>query len=385
MKIVYCLPQLYRPGGIERIVTIKANYLADVYGYDVTLVVADQQGKTPFYELSQKVKVVDLGINYDETLSYPIIKRLVARNKCHTLHKQKLSEILFDIRPDITVSTFTHEAAFLPSIKDGSKKVLEFHFCRGHKKIVANVFHYSFIKKLLYYLRNWQEEHCIISEYDQFIVLTEEDKELWKKSISSVVNIPNILSFQEVKRSSLVNKKAIAVGRFDEQKGFDTLIKIWSSIIKQAQGWQLHIYGQGPQKSYLQQLIYQFDLQDSVFLHQPEKNIVSCYCNSSLYLMSSRYEGWGLVLSEAMQCGLPVVAFGCKCGPKDIITEGGDGFCIDEGDEQKFISSAVKLMTDEKLRMKMGQSAQRNIQRYSLEHVMPQWNKLFIKLAKNKQ
>ena len=160
---------------------------------------------------------------------------------------------------------------------------------------------------------------------------------------------------------------------------------MWRTIIKQANGWQLHIYGQGPQKLYLQQLICQLELQNSVFLHQPEKDIASCYFNSSLYLMSSRYEGWGLVLSEAMQCGLPVVAFGCKCGPKDIITEGEDGFCIEEDDEHDFISSAVKLMTYEKLRIKMGQNAQRNIQRYSLEHVMPQWNQLFNNLIQNNQ
>ena len=134
MKIVYCIPQLYRPGGIERIVTLKTNYLTEVYGYDVTIVTADQKEMNPFYELNKKVKMIDLGLDYDGTLSLLIAKRFMARSRLHRLHKEKLTALLMKIRPDVTVSTFTHEASFLPGIKDGSKKVLEFHFCRGHKR-----------------------------------------------------------------------------------------------------------------------------------------------------------------------------------------------------------------------------------------------------------
>ena len=132
MKIVYCLPQLYNPGGIERIVTIKANYLANVFGWDVTIVLAAQNGRPIYYELSDRIRIVDLQLPYFDMLSMPLLNRIRFKQKIKSIHMKKLTDVLFDIRPDVTVSTFTFEANFLPQIKDGSKKVLEFHFCRGH-------------------------------------------------------------------------------------------------------------------------------------------------------------------------------------------------------------------------------------------------------------
>lgn len=183
MKIVYCLPQLFHPGGIERIVSIKANYLVEVYGYDVTIVVANQKKQVPFFKLNKKIKIVDLNIDYDNALSQSLFKRLYLRHKLQKEHKTKLSKYLFTNHPDIVVSTFTHEAAFLPQIKDGSKKILEFHFCKGHKIKMAKAFHFGFITKLAYYYRCWQEENIIIPRYDQFIVLTKEDEISWKEKI----------------------------------------------------------------------------------------------------------------------------------------------------------------------------------------------------------
>lgn len=383
MKIVYCLPQLFRPGGIERIVSIKANYLVEVYGYDVTIVVADQKKQVPFFHLNEKIKVVDLHLDYDTTLSFPILKRLIERKKLHKLHKQKLLDILFKEHPDITISTFTQESTFLPQIKDGSKKILEFHFCRGHKIKMARALHLGLISKLAYYYRCWQEENIIIPKYDQFVVLTSEDRGLWENKIRNVINIPNILSFREVDRYPDLNSNiAIAVGRLDSQKGFDTLIKMWAVIVKQCKDWKLNIYGQGEDEDNLNQLIYNLNLKDSVFINRPDTNIQQRYLDSSLFLMTSNFEGWGLVLTEAMQCGLPSVAFACKCGPKDIISDGEDGFCIPYKNENLFIERTLQLMNDEKLRVSMGCNARKNIQRYSISNVMPMWYDLFNKLIK---
>jgi len=380
MKIVYCLPQLFHPGGIERIVSIKANYLVEVYGYDVTIVVANQKEQVPFFHLNEKIKIIDLNLDYDRTLSLPILKRLIERRKLHKLHKQKLFDILFNLHPDITISTFTQESAFLPNIKDGSKKILESHFCRGHKKIMAKVFKLPLKKKIFYYLRCWQEENIIIPKYDKFVVLTKEDKKLWSSKIPNVIDIPNILSFKVYNSADLNSKIAIAVGRLDSQKGFDTLIKMWAVVVKKCKGWKLNIFGQGEDEKYLKQLIRRLNLIDSVFINRPDKNIQQRYLDSSLFLMTSNFEGWGLVLTEAMQCGLPSVAFACKCGPKDIITDGEDGFCIPYKNENLFVERTLQLMNNEKLRITMGRNASRNIQRYSIDNVMPMWHDLFNNL-----
>lgn len=380
MKIVYCLPQLFHPGGIERIVSIKANYLVEVYGYDVTIVVANQKKQVPFFKLNEKIKIIDLNLDYDITLSLPILKRFIERRKLHKLHKQKLSNILFNLHPDITISTFTQESAFLPNIKDGSKKILESHFCRGYKILMVN----SLKQKFFYFLRCWQEENIIIPKYDQFVVLTDEDKNLWKNKINNVISIPNILSFRNVEKyADLKSKTAIAVGRLDSQKGFDTLINMWAEIVKQCKDWKLNIFGQGEDEDYLNQLICKLNLKGSVFINRPDKNIQQRYLESSLLLMTSNYEGWGLVLTEAMQCGLPVVAFACKCGPKDIINNGVDGFCIPYKNKNLFVNHAIQLMNDEKLRFTMGYNARNNIQRYSIDNVMPKWHDLFNKLTNN--
>lgn len=384
MKIVYCLPQVYRPGGIERIISLKANYLADICNDEIYIITACQFGKKPYYVFSSKIKFIDLNINYDAILILPIWKRIIRKIVLQLLHKRKLKKILCEIHPDITISTFTHEAAFLPQIKDGSKKVLEFHFCKGHKIKMAKAFHFGFITKLAYYYRCWQEENIIIPKYDQFVVLTDEDKNLWKNKINNVINIPNILSFRNVdKYADLKSKTAIAVGRLDNQKGFDTLINMWAEIVKQCKDWKLNIFGQGEDEDYLNQLICKLNLKDSVFINRPDKNIQQRYLESSLLLMTSNYEGWGLVLTEAMQCGLPVVAFACKCGPKDIINNGVDGFCIPYKNKNLFVKHAIQLMNDEKLRFTMGYNARNNIQRYSIDNVMPKWHDLFNKLTNN--
>lgn len=385
MKIVYCVPQLYRPGGIERIVTIKANYMAEVYGCDVTIVAADQKGKEAFYEISSKVKIVDLGLDYDGTLSLPIAKRLVERHRLHRLHRERLERLLMEMRPDITVSTFTHEAAFLPDIKDGSKKVLEFHFCRGHKRKMADAFRFPFLKRMAYYFKCWQEENIITPKYDQFVVLTNEDREMWQGKIKNVVNIPNALSFETDEAAPLENLSVIAVGRLDAQKGFDRLIDIWYEVDKVMPDWTLHIYGQGDDEALLKAQIHRLGLDGKAIIHKPSSDIKSCYLNSSIFVMTSRYEGWGLVLVEAMQCGVPVVSYACKCGPRDVIVDGENGFLIKEGDAANFKNYLLTLMSDKALRQKMGKKAKQLSAQYERKRVMEKWHSLFQSLIKEQR
>lgn len=385
MKIVYCIPQLYRPGGIERIVSIKANYLAEVYRYEVTMVVADQQGKEAFYKISPRVKIVDLGLDYDGTLALPIMKRLKERGRLHRLHREKLERILMDERPNITVSTFTHEASFLPDIKDGSKKVLEFHFCRGHKRRMADAFGFPITKRLAYYFKCWQEENIIIPKYDQFVVLTNEDRELWQTKIKNVVNMPNALSFETDETATLDGHSAIAVGRLDAQKGFDRLIDIWHDVNKAMPDWTLHIYGQGSDEALLKAQIHRLGLDGKTIIHEPNSNIKSCYLDSSIFVMTSHYEGLPMTLLEATGLGLPSVCYDFKCGPRDVIVDGENGFLVKEGDALSLKQSLLRLMSDKALRQKMGQKAKQRSMQYERKKVMEKWNALFQSLIKEQR
>lgn len=382
MKIVYCLPQLYRPGGIERIVSIKANYLVEVYGYDVTIVVANQKKQVPFFKLNKKIKIIDLGIDYDNALSKSLFKRLYLRHKLHKEHRKKLSYYLYKINPNIAISTFTHEAAFLPQIKDGSKKILEFHFCKGHKIKMAQAFHFGFITKLAYYYRCWQEENIIIPKYDQFIVLTKEDEINWKQKIHNVKHISNILPFEKEGKAELTQKHVIAVGRLDGQKGFNRLIDIWALVTQKHPDWILDIYGKGKDQKTLQSQIDNYGINNTTIIHEPDQNIKEHYLNSSIFVMTSEYEGLPMTLLEANGLGLPSVCYDFPCGPKDVIEDGVNGFLVKEGDSNTFADRLLTLIENENIRKQMGQEAYRMSDRYSCKNIMCEWVNLFSELIK---
>jgi len=383
MKIVYCLPQVYKPGGIERIVSIKANYFAEMCNYEVYIITSCQKGLPPYYDFSGKIKFIDLDIDYDSILSYPLCKRIFYKLNYLRRHKKLLSTLLYKLKANIVVSTFTHEASFLPKIKDGSKKVLEFHFCKGHKRKMADAFGFSFLTRCIYYFRCWQEENIIVPKYDSFVVLTKEDQIQWLDRNPQTICIPNILPFDVDKVSLLTSKSVIAVGRLDAQKGFDRLIKVWLKVSKLYPDWTLHIYGEGPDRKKLLQLIAELDLEASVVIHPPTNRIMDCYLASSIFVMTSRYEGLPMTLLEATSLGLPAVCYDFQCGPKDVIVDKQNGFLIQEDDEEAMISCMDMLMKDECLREEMGKEAKLLSVRYSVDSIMPKWINLFNDLCFN--
>lgn len=377
MKIVYCLPQVYRPGGIERIVSIKANYLAEKYGHEVIIITACQQQQLPYYQFSPKVKFIDLNVDYDSLLQLSLITRILRKFSLQRKHKRILSKLLLKIKPDITISTFTHEAPFLPDIKDGSKKILEFHFCRKHKQLMANAFHFSFLTKIAYYLKCWQEENIIIPKYDQFVVLTEEDKQAWLHKISNVKCIPNIHPFETNEQAKLENKRAIAVGRLDAQKGFDKLIKVWSIVYKSNPDWVLDIYGQGEDEKQLKEQIKNAKLENVISINPPTSDIKDKYLNSSLFIMTSRYEGLPMTLLEATSLGLPAICFNFTCGPQEVIINNQNGYIIENDQYDKMALKIGLVLNNFQLRKQLGNNAKKLSNKFSSDIIMKHWNELF--------
>lgn len=379
-KIVYCIPDLYKPGGIERIISMKANYLAEYnngHDYSVTIITTGQGENPPFYEFSDRIKFIDLNINYDEIVCYPFLKRTWIRRKKRIEHKKRLEKVLKEIAADIVISTFTHDASFLPSIKDGSKKILEFHFSKGYKLRRAATENWSFIFRLAYGYLSLREERTVPPKYDAFVVLTKEDQEAWKSIRPDTISIPNIIPVLSDERSSKKNKLVIAVGRLDNQKGFDRLIDLWGLIKKESPDWSLHIFGTGEDKDKLQAQIEKKQLQDQIQIFPPEKNIAKRYAESSIFVMTSRFEGFPMVLLEAMSFGLPSVSYLFKCGPRDAIENEVNGFLVKEGDKQLFAEKVITLMKDEDLRKRMGDKATKATQKYTYDNIMQKWIELF--------
>lgn len=376
-KIVYCTPALYMAGGVERVLTLKANYFAEHFGYDITIILTEGKDKPLFYPLSDKVKVVNLDIGFEELWTCSFIKKVFVYLKKQYLFKKLLKQELLHIRPDITISLLRREINFLTSINDGSKKIGELHvnrsnyrnFEQGDTNVIKNLFSKFWMNSLVSNLKR----------LDKFVVLTEEDSCNWTE-LSNVVVIPDPLTFSSLSISPLNEKRVISVGRYVYQKGFDLLIQAWSIVEKECPDWSLTIIGQGNRMEY-ESLMDELHVDKSrCKLMGPTDKIQDEYMNSSMLVMSSRFEGFGMVLVEAMSCGLPVVSFDCPCGPKDIIQDHVDGLLVEKGNVEKLAESIIWMIQHPEQRKTMAGKAVENVQRFKIEQIAEKWKSLFESL-----
>ena len=377
LKLVYITPALYMAGGVERVLTLKANYFAEHFGYDITIILTEGKDKPLFYPLSNKIKVINLNIGFEELWTCSFIKKIFVYLKKQRQFKKTLTKELMCIRPNITISLLRREINFINDIKDGSRKIGELHVNRAnYRNFEAN--DSNFIKTL--FAKFWM--HSLVAKLkklNRFVVLTEEDKDAWPE-LKNISFIPDPLSFLPTKYSELMERRVIAVGRYVYQKGFDMLLQAWSKIDKLYPDWQLAIFGDGDRTPYEKQMkTFGVDAK-RCHLNGPTPNIQQEYVNSSIFVFSSRFEGFGMVLVEAMACGLPVVSFDCPCGPKDIVRDGEDGLLVENGNIDLLASSLSRLMNDETLRQSMSKAGLKNVQRFNIEQIAEQWRLLFESL-----
>ena len=313
---------------MERVLLNKVSYLQKHKNYDLTIVTTDQKEKPPFYDFPKGIKLIDLNINYSDDNCKSVTNKIFGYLKRKKLHKNRLTTLLLQERADIVISLYPSESSFICDIKDGSKKILELHYCKFFRKQYGRNGLLGIIDKC----RTIQDEY-IVRKFDKFIVLSNEDKGYWG-NLHNIETIPNAALTSGYKTNNISNKRVIAVGRLDYQKGFDRLIKAWKIIHNQKRfnDWSLDIYGQGEWHDMLLNMINNYGIQESVRLKNPTTNIWKEYSQSSILVMSSHYEGFPMVMIEAMSCGLPVVSFDFKCGPKDIIKHGENGLIVNDGD-----------------------------------------------------
>ena len=381
MHIIYCIPSLYNSGGMERVLTVKANYMAEHFGWNISIITTCQKGRPPFYNISEKIKLYDLDLDYETIHEARMIRKISLRHQARKKHFKRLSNLLFKLHPDIVVSMFTHEATFLYKIKDGSKKVLEFHFSKKYRTLDTLYNNRSLAKTIIDFFLNWRDSH-LPQKYDKFVVLTHEDAKAWGE-IKSMFVIYNPITLH---RSSIqtVEKchQILAVGRLCPQKGFDLLINSWALIpASDRQDWSIKIIGSGPDQEKLQRQIESMNLSDSISIVPPTSHIENEYAKSEIFCFSSRYEGIGLVLIEALGSGLPAISFDCPCGPSEIIDNNRTGFIVPMGNITLFAEYITKLISSDCLRKDMGRNAEKRInEKFKLERIMSQWKDLFESL-----
>ena len=355
---------------MERVLLNKVRWLLEhpeKGPFRIVVATTDQKGRPTFYPFPDGVEFVDFGVNYSDDNGKNFIFKTLGFLRRRRAHRKAMKALLTELRPDVTDCFYPGECSFVPDMKDGSRKVLELH--------QSKLFHLQYNRSGLMGLADrWRArtDERLVRRFDRFVVLTEEDARMWGE-IPTMRVIPNSAVLKDAPCSELRAKRVIAVGRLDYQKSFDRLIEAWRIVHDKAPEWRLDIFGQGEWKERLQQQIADCGLEGCCAINAPTADIVSEYAASSLLVMSSHYEGFPMVLIEGMACGLPAVSFDYKCGPRDIIRDGVDGFIARDGDVSDLAGKMLLVIGDEQMRRSMGQAAREVVRRFSPDSVMEKW------------
>ena len=371
MKILYVYQTLARYGGVERVLADKMNFFACHYGYDIYILTRDQGMHQIPFPLVDGIHYSDLGIRLHTQYAYNGIRKLWEKIKLQCRYENRIKRKIREIRPDIIIGTDVMPARSLLRHKGKAKLVIESHSM--YMMTYADPTHNP-IKKFLRMMA-----FRAYRKADVLVTLTIGDANDWRNKNNNhrVCVIPNVVSLNQTNRfSNHQSKHVIFVGRFAKEKGIPYLIAIWEKIQKRYPEWTLDFYGDGEDKDKYALQMHSLN----IVVHDPIKNIHEAYCNSSMLLLTSICESFSLVLPEAMSCGIPVISFDCPYGPRDIISNGKDGFIIPPFDVDLFVEKAIFLIENEDVRRKMGAFAVKSSQRYASNIIMPKWKNLFESL-----
>jgi len=363
MKLLYIANGINGSGGLERVLALKSSYLADKFNYKVHILTLNKSYQNPFYRFSSNIKFHDIQVN-GNYLNYFLS------------YKNGIKRVLDLIKPDVI------------SVCDDGLKGLLFPVLFGKKIPVIYERHVSnqieIKKDKLSFLDNIKSNLKFNlmkfggRKFDKFVVITKGNLKEWESN--NLVVIPNPLPFISSEKALLKNKKVLVVGKQSFQKGYDRLLKIWKIVIENHPNWHLEVYGKLNFDLELEKKADDMDLSSAITFFPPTKNIQEKYIESSIYLMPSRFEGFGMVLIEAMSFGVPCISFDCPNGPADIINDSEDGYLIKNGDIEGFAKAILQLIENQEQRNFMGEKAKLNVQRFSPERIVPLWDELFKSL-----
>ena len=374
IHILYIYSEISIKGGTDKVLVEKANWLVN-HGYEVTIVTESQMGRSLSFEIDNHVRHIDMGLDFNKQYSQTPLKRLYTYSFLMREYRKRLKQVVHVLHPDIVITAMGRSLSLLSKIDYTGVKVGEAHTTKTHLRSLHLMEQRGLLFKALAKYMRWNM--CrYVSKLDALVLLTLKDAEDWK-NVTKTYAIPNPISFYPEHSAELKNKQVIMVGRYNDAKGYDYLIPAWEIVHHRHPDWILNVYGSGELHNQVVSWIDERKLDESIFLHEPTDNIENKYLESSICVLSSRYEGFSLVIIESMACGVPVVSFDCPYGPRNIIKDGEDGILVDYLSISNLANGICKLIEKENLRRQMGRNARRNVLRFSKDKVLSMWDELF--------
>lgn len=368
MKLLYITNGITGSGGLERVLSVKASLLVEQYGYEVTIFSLNEENLEPFYSFHSKIKFRSIKVNQD-----------VFRNLKSYING--LRQVVQDSKPDVvSVCDDGLKGFFIPKIIGKKTPII---YERHVSKEIEMRVDYPFWKKQIIKAK-WKLMEKLANSFCKFVVLTKGNSKEWP-SIKNIEIIPNPLPFNPENISSLENKKVLIVGKQSYQKGQDLLIQAWSIVNQRHPDWRLDIVGKFDQSLGLKELVVNLNLSNEIRFFEADNNIEKRYLNASIYVMASRYEGFGMVLIEAMAFGVPCVSFECNYGPSDIIDSNKNGLLIPNGDVAALAWGITELIENPQKRMRLGKQAKTDTQKYLPRKIVQQWDELFHSILNKKE
>lgn len=382
MKIAYIYSTFAATGGTERMITEKVNYLSERLGYNVTVITCFQhENEANYFPISPKAKQINLCIPWYSQYKYKYPKRLWVKWRINKLMQTSLNQVINQVNPDILIGVSRFKANSVSKIKCNAKKIIECHEVKYNTVLYIKKNH-SFSIRVFLKLYKYTYFKTIEHHADAVVTLTEDDKLLWKSAKRTEV-IPNFSTMHISQYSDCLSKRVIAVGRLTWEKGYGRLIQIWSIVSAKHPDWHLDIFGEGDMYDTLKMLIKMYKAKN-VFFHNFTPDISLEYASSSICAVTSYYEGFSLVLLEAMKHGVPCVAFDCPFGPRNIINDSYSGFLVDNGDIRIFADRLCQLIEDEKLRKLFSKNSLEKSKLYDIDVIMNKWKILYEQLLNDK-
>lgn len=373
MKLIYFIPLLSNKGGQERTLTDKANYLAR-RGHEVLFVTYEHEGPLA-YQLHDAVRHTDIHCHYFSLYRLPLWRRPLALLQLKRTFKERMGRVMEEFRPDVIVVAIPNTENFLSNlvrVAGETPVVVESHLAQGHSVIRRGI-----TEKGIYWLQN---PIRAIRKSQLLIALTQGDATCWcRMGVPHVTVIPNPVTCypEEVSRPTSTLHRIICVGRLAPQKRFDRLIDAFALLAGKYPAWHVDIFGKGEDEKKLRQQIDRHGLVERIHILPPVDHIYAAYGQSDFLVLSSDFEGFGMVIVEAMACGTPVVATNCPYGPADIIRDGETGV-LSKLEVKDLADKMEWMMTHDVERLQMGQKARQAVARYRQEVIIPQWEQAYL-------